>query len=819
MSMPGLSCRTCDVAVAESKSRKLSGDFSTALGFHVSQLQETLAFEHEQAVVRLDKEFREALEGQQREIRRLGELLRQRREQEKGTTLWPLGHEDEVGTCPQSPLQPKRVQRSTEFETDAASVLVRSLPETLRQLADEQDRALRAQFSCEGLLPAQAQIASSAAGGGKALHIVAGKSPTMGPRPSGVAYWNDDTERNDVNPVITIQCSAPQTPVQGKQVQGKLTPASSPAPGAASTGVSGAVESSIAAAACVQTLTHSMSYFLFELLPAWNEGPKSDKSRYRTETAERKSFLQLLQQTDGYRSPFTISPNSRFALTWSILFLLMLLHDMILFPMSVFNMPQSLILVAMEWLSVLFWTMDLVSGFFVGYFDQRGELVMDRYRIIKHYVRGWLLPDVIFVSTDWLMLMMSRGGAWNLTDVMRAGKVMRCVRVLRILRVIRLKKMHAGMYQFDVFMNSPQLALVMRMVSNIVGILMCSHFVGCAWYLIGTYEIEGYTTWIRHGDFSSMDWYYEYLTAFHWALTQFTPGSMSVQPENPLERSFSVGVLVLGMVIFSSIISSITQVWNNLKNMTTLYDKQLWNLRRYLREQSISTELVTRVIRYAEHVIRPKLRKVPKEEVQMFQMLPDSLFMDVILEIYDQDLEVHPLFEDLLQSQRNLMQYLCRDAIQEIMLSQYGELFGPGQIAGQMYFMRQGLLTYCCRHLDERKHVGRNENEKWIAEAVLWTNWVHQGTCEAETESTVIALCNKKFVELACRYRSSLWGLKAYGRAFVREMNEQAGNLTSNTNDDVDLSDLFHIDRGMVGTLLSRSWDTLPNAIPSSPDL
>lgn len=441
---------------------------------------------------------------------------------------------------------------------------------------------------------------------------------------------------------------------------------------------------------------------------------------------------------------------------------------------------------------------------------------MDRRSIIKRYIQTWFLPDVIFVSTDWLMLMVEQGGAWNLTDVMRAGKAMRCVRILRILRVIRLKKMHAGLYQFEVLMNSPQLALVLRMMGNIVGILLCSHFVGCTWYLIGTMDLgtAGYTSWVKEGNFDSTDWYYEYLTAFHWALTQFTPGSMSVQPENPLERFFSIGVLVLGMVIFSSIISSITQVWNNLKNMTTLYDKQLWNLRRYLREQSISTELVTRVIRYAEHVIRPKLRKMPKEEVQMLHMLPDSLFMDVILEIYDQDLEVQPLFADLLQSQRGLMQHLCRDAIQEIMLSQYGDLFGPGQIARHMYFMRDGLLTYCCRHLNERKRVGRQEDDKCIGEAVLWTSWVHQGTCEAETESTVIALCSKKFVELASRYRSSLWALQAYGTAFVRKMNEQAGNLAINTNDDVDISDLFHIDATVVTALLSRSWENLPNGGP-----
>ena len=48
---------------------------------------------------------------------------------------------------------------------------------------------------------------------------------------------------------------------------------------------------------------------------------------------------------------------------------------------------------------------------------------------------------------------------------------------------------------------------------------------------------------------------------------RFTPGSMKVEAVNSVERLYSVVVLVLGMVVFSSTVSSITSATNNLKDI------------------------------------------------------------------------------------------------------------------------------------------------------------------------------------------------------------------------------------------------------------
>jgi hypothetical protein len=416
--------------------------------------------------------------------------------------------------------------------------------------------------------------------------------------------------------------------------------------------------------------------------------------------------------------------------------------------------------------------------------------------IFRHYAKTWMLPDTIFLLTDWFIILVDKARIVGVTDVLRAGKLFKSLRMLRVLRVIRLRKMYLGMDQFDMVVNSTYFSIVVRIMRNILGILLCSHFTGCTWYFVGSSGYGGSDTWVIAGGFQERGWCWSYLTAFHWALTQFTPGSMEVQPQNDVERLFAIMVLVGGMVIFSSIVSSITQATNTLKDMNSHYDKMLWDMRRYIREQSISPELAGKVLSYSERVVRPKMRKVTKEEVEMFKKLPETLYMDMCLEIYDQDFDGHILFTDLLKNRRGLMQRVSRYAMLEASYSKEDELFCPGQICVHMYFVRDGRMAYAQEGDSEVSYIGRGEDyDAWLCEAALWTVWTHQGSCAARNECALISLDCKKFIEVAQCYRSSFWVLQDYGKHYVDAMNARAkAEWDSASESSPDVSDLFQLD-------------------------
>eukprot|EP00913_Durusdinium_trenchii_P024385 g22894.t1 len=152
---------------------------------------------------------------------------------------------------------------------------------------------------------------------------------------------------------------------------------------------------------------------------------------------------------------------------------------------------------------------------------------------------------------------------------------------------------------------------------------------------------------------------------------------MNIQPVNSIERLYSVVVLVLGMVVFSSTVSSITAAINNLKDINAVYKHQIWTLRRYFREQGISATLTHRVLRYTETMIKPKYQKVDVEKVHIMTMLPQMLTKEttttspqdapheVNLEIYQKHLVVHPLFDALRDVNITFMQKLCSCALKD----------------------------------------------------------------------------------------------------------------------------------------------------------
>jgi len=482
-----------------------------------------------------------------------------------------------------------------------------------------------------------------------------------------------------------------------------------------------------------------------------------------------------------------INPSSHFFLGWNFAFVAIMCYELVMLPMRVFDLPENGAVFVISLLIAIFWTMDCVLSFFVGYFKRDGTIVMDRWRICRKYAKTWLAPDVVIVLVDWMLLAGTIGNsAGKFTKLLRTGKTFKYIRMLRLLRLIRLRKAIGAVHLVDEFVNCEYFTVIKSMCLNMLCILVISHFLSCLWFLLGSQRFG----WVEHYQFGSESWSYQYFTSLHWSLTQLTPGSMSLQPQNIQERCFTVLVLVLGVIVFSSIVSSITAATNSLKSITARYDKQRCILRRFLREQDISQELVQHVTRYCDNIVKPSLGCLAREDVHLLSTLPRSLYMELVLEMYDQYFYLHPFFTLMLRHQRVVMQKICANALQRAMLSKGDLLFVPGETAHAMYFLAKGELTYFWAQSEEPEYVLAN---RWFCEAVLWTPWVHRGSMCCAEHAELQAVRRTEFQEVFKEHRAEIVVPRMYGAQFVRQMNSIAGFDTEDTGDDIQLSDLFEI--------------------------
>merc|ERR1712242_494809 len=126
-------------------------------------------------------------------------------------------------------------------------------------------------------------------------------------------------------------------------------------------------------------------------------------------------------------------------------------------------------------------------------------------------------------------------------------------------RALRLRKVRDALHLLDMYINTEYFSILKTIVINLLAVIFLSHFIACLWYSISdTGNIQGDRSWIVEFHVQERSLFFQYLTSLHWALSQFTPGSMKVEPQSARERLFAVLILVVGIIIFASIVSSIT---------------------------------------------------------------------------------------------------------------------------------------------------------------------------------------------------------------------------------------------------------------------
>merc|ERR1719277_1914822 len=143
---------------------------------------------------------------------------------------------------------------------------------------------------------------------------------------------------------------------------------------------------------------------------------------------------------------------------------------------------------------------------------------------------------------------------------------------------------------------------------------------------------EGLSNWVEVGRVRGSPTSYLYATSLHWSLTQFTPASMDISARNLWERLFSVVVLLFAMLVFSSIVASITSAMTALRNLQGNEMRQFWLLRRYLRQRNIPKGLSDRIIKFLEHRSSVQGKLVQREKVPVLGGLSEALHNELMHE-------------------------------------------------------------------------------------------------------------------------------------------------------------------------------------------
>ncbi|CAK9021361.1 unnamed protein product [Durusdinium trenchii] len=493
-------------------------------------------------------------------------------------------------------------------------------------------------------------------------------------------------------------------------------------------------------------------------------------------------FEQLMGAVRKIRLP--MNPNNTVRLVWDFLGLFLISWDVIYIPFELaFDPEEVAFTMVMGWIVLLYWTCDVLMSNLVGFYEE-GELVMNQKRIICRYLRTWFFIDLIVLGPDWFLRLWGTGGDPATNDIQNnslqegdyeeVANALRSIRVLRVVRLLRLLKVQRLMNLVYDILDSEYVFILFTLLKLTALISVLNHVIACLWYGVGYVTREqGEKNWLDHseGDGSSIaerSMVYQYTTALHWSLTQFTPASMDSFARNVPERIVSIVVVFFALIGFSSIVGSVTNSVAQLQALHGSSRRQFWLLRKYLNEKRIFEPTRTRLFTFLEHEVERRRKDIKTEDVRLLQLLSHPLQNLLAYELHRGPMKGHPFFGYLDQHMQPVMYRLCHKAMKFKHFASEDVCFTEAEGGKFMWVLIEGAFSYIrAGHLYELDSCGT-----WLSEPVLWTTWWHRGNLEtASTSGQLAFVAAQAFVKCFKSHPRPWLYARTYAMKYVKKLN------------------------------------------------
>ncbi|CAK0903133.1 unnamed protein product [Prorocentrum cordatum] len=510
-----------------------------------------------------------------------------------------------------------------------------------------------------------------------------------------------------------------------------------------------------------------------------------------TRMPTRQMTKQLSTLTKMSHPFYIASPRSPMRTAWEVLGAILICWDLLMIPLTIFCYPMNGLHFAMEWITLVYWTLHVPQTLTVGYEDGL-KTVTKASSVLVKYLKSWFIIDAVVLVPDWVIVVLSLGSKETRTtscdsavEGSGAVKLLRNLRLMRLMRLTRIARLQKAWQLVKERIHSLELMVAANILTMLLLLLVLSHFISCLWYAI-SYLMDGDKRWLVHYGMDGLAWNYLYATCLHWSLTQFTPAPMDIQPQNFPERVFTISVVVCALVGFSYVVGAITASLAQLRSLKEEESKLFWDLRVYLKRNHVEHLLSIRVQRYLQHVWRYRAANKTYQQIKILAMLSEQLENELLFQLHSNHLTIHPLVDRLLKVSKVTAFRLAKTAVSTKQVARLDPIFIHGEKPSHMYVVIEGQFQY--KRVTSEGDVIRemvDKGEDWIAEPVLWTTeWYHLGDCTATDQSNLMLVSPHHFCKEAQRNPTAWVLVTNYSKNFLKWLNS------------TDLDDLSDVTQG-----------------------
>jgi hypothetical protein len=293
--------------------------------------------------------------------------------------------------------------------------------------------------------------------------------------------------------------------------------------------------------------------------------------------------------------------------------------------------------------------------------QRRGHrIITDQSTIIMHYLRTWLIIDLLAALPFLALLAQSGNDAGMRTAAVLLGLV-------RIVKLVKVPHIMAEL-QDSLTVNPP----IMRLVLFAFWFTLVCHFMALGWILIGAAE-------------SGRPPFDMYLRSLYWCLTTVATigyGDYSPNHESNVQIIYTMVVQVFGVAMYGYIIGNVSGLIANLDAAKAEFLRKTESVNRFMRAHKIPLRDQERVRDYYNYLWYTKGGTGSSD---IISDLPHTLSSDIFLFIHQDILRKVALFRDA----------------DELFVREVVQLLKPVLFLPDDFIIREGASGDCMYFLDE----------------------------------------------------------------------------------------------------------------------
>jgi len=311
-----------------------------------------------------------------------------------------------------------------------------------------------------------------------------------------------------------------------------------------------------------------------------------------------------------------------------------------------------------------------------------------------------------------------------------------------------------------------------------------------------------------------------YTAALHWSLTQFSPSTQPIGPQNTGERVFAALVVIFALCALSSLMSSIASYTTEIRQMSAARHSSDMLLRKFFTARQVSNSLSSRIAVFMKNASYKHKRLLHEDDLPSLKLMPESLRIRLHDELYMPVLQKSHLFKRVYDADKGVLIRMCHTCFKEASVPPRFDIFIDNTDADRATYTLAGNFVYtqAAFNVFEQAHARNKVEEQngettgsrksgktaiagavdesigpdcWISEMALWSAWRYCGVLVSKTACDMVNLDAEEFIRVCTSHRSAasviLQKVAVLAVAHVENLQREEGRKPSDLSFDDDV--------------------------------